>query len=405
MTASLLHRLSAVDNLRTVWKDFWPDIKSQKSFGVDGLTSSDFKRNLDSNLHRISNDLRATTYSFQKLRGCPILKKDGISYRLICIPTIQDRFVQRAIAKLLIGKAERLGLVNDASYGFAKSADGKARGLAQARDKSIELRASHQWAYKSDISAFFDRIPRAKLHEMVVQRLQISSMSELIRSAIDCEIEESDAGVLRVAKDAGIVPGLGVRQGMPLSPLFANVILRDFDRGMLRRGYHLVRYADDFIVFANSEKECWAIDGVVRKLLAPLGLSVPELGVEKSKTVIAKPEEEIEFLGLALVKIGAGYKLQITKKQIEKIKQTLGEYRDVDYLTKSNLTLWSVERALENKIAGYKAAYLCASNKSDLEKILEEASKNILLKIYTGIFGADVVRSLTKRQSSFLGIR
>lgn len=404
MSSNFLRQLSSFDNLKNSWDELWPNIKRQKSSGVDGATPKDFQKSLDSNLRDLSSSLRAGAFEFQPLRGCPVLKKDGVSHRLICIPTVRDRLVQRTLSKLLVSKAERLGLINEASYGFSKGIGGITRGLYEARNKAIELRAKHKWVYKSDISAFFDNIPRVILQDMVVKTLGIRSLSNLIKLAINCEIDPSDAAVNRIAKENGIAMGRGVRQGMPLSPLFANVVLRNFDRELLKRGAHLVRYADDFIIFADSEEECLEYDALARKLLKPLGLTILELGAPKTKTVIAAPDDDVEFLGLALSKTTSGYQLLITQKQFDKMKQVLGSYRDVDFLCKQGLAIHSVSRAIENKVSGYRAAYDCASNKDELREILDKSSKEILARIYSGIFGHGAVLKLTKKQSRFLGI-
>lgn len=49
-------------------------------------------------------------------------------------------------------------------------------------------------------------------------------------------------------------PLQGVRQGMPLSPLFANFYLCDFDDLIKKAGLNCIRYADDLIFFSDSEK-------------------------------------------------------------------------------------------------------------------------------------------------------
>jgi len=44
----------------------------------------------------------------------------------------------------------------------------------------------------------------------------------------------------------------GTMQGGPLSPLLANVILDDLDKGLEKRGLSFVRYADDFLACTCS---------------------------------------------------------------------------------------------------------------------------------------------------------
>jgi hypothetical protein len=46
----------------------------------------------------------------------------------------------------------------------------------------------------------------------------------------------------------------GVAQGSPLSPLFGNILLYDFDREFNGRGLICVRFIDDFILLGDSER-------------------------------------------------------------------------------------------------------------------------------------------------------
>src|SRR5207249_2467844 len=85
----------------------------------------------------------------------------------------------------------------------------------------------------------------------------------------------------------------GTPQGGPLSPLLANVYLHRFDERMVQAGYGLVRYADDFVIFAKSESEASAALELARQVLeGEWGLRVhPE------KTRVVSVAHGFEFLG------------------------------------------------------------------------------------------------------------
>jgi retron-type reverse transcriptase len=89
--------------------------------------------------------------------------------------------------------------------------------------------------------------------------------------------------------------GRGIAQGAPISPLLANLYLHPFDRLMAVNGWHVVRYADDFVVLTASAPEAeWALKDVAR-LLKGRGLALnPE------KTQIVAPGGTFQFLGHAL---------------------------------------------------------------------------------------------------------
>ena len=106
---------------------------------------------------------------------------------------------------------------------------------------------------KTDISAFFDNIERVKLKGEIRKKIKISSLHKMIDDVIDLEIVTDDLSSNKKIRDAGIFEGKGVRQGMPLSPLFANLYLTDLDFKIKQMGYWAIRYADDIIFFSLIE--------------------------------------------------------------------------------------------------------------------------------------------------------
>lgn len=220
--------------------------------------------------------------------------------------------------------------------------------------------------------------------------------------AASCEIDETEGIVARVVKENGIVNGLGMRQGMPLSPVFANIILRDFDREMVERGLNMVRYADDFLVLADTEKECREADLIARELLAKKDFKLPPLDMEGSKTYVANPDEEIEFLGLAVVPVpGGSYQLLLTERQIEKVKREVNKLKDVKRLVREGIDITKLTRTLEFRIGGYLAAYKDAQNIQDLRVILEQCRTGILRSIFVAAFGEAGVQSLNPSMRKF----
>ena len=84
----------------------------------------------------------------------------------------------------------------------------------------------------------------------------------------------------------------GTPQGSVLSPLLANVYLHQFDRAMVRRGFSLVRYADDWCVAGRSRAEVERAREAAEQVLARLKLSLNE-----EKTRILPMDEGFIFLG------------------------------------------------------------------------------------------------------------
>ncbi len=67
----------------------------------------------------------------------------------------------------------------------------------------------------------------------------------------------------------------GTRQGLPISPLLANIALHVLGRGVERDGQRLgqlVRYCDDFVVLCPTAGRIGPSAGRMHAWLGPLGL-------------------------------------------------------------------------------------------------------------------------------------
>lgn len=404
MTRSCLESLSTRSSLNDAWQRFWRKSRRQTSSGIDYVTPASFNKRLETNLHTIRSEL-LRGYRYDALVAHSVPKPDGHKERIICVPTVRDRLVQRLLGEYLLDRGERFGIVNDASYGFIRGTEKKPRGVLAARNRAIDLRRQYPFAYKSDITSFFDRIPRDILFKQVIRIVRTPSLEQPLHGAIHCEIDLSNPTIQRKVHKAGIEQGLGVRQGMPLSPFFANIILKEFDKLFLLRGLHLVRYADDFIVLANSRKECLEIDRIARDTLEKLRFEIPEIDDARGKTRICEPQESVEFLGLSFAPTAGGdYALMITPAQINKIRRSLFVLKDIEHLQRQGINVVNLSRILENKIAGYRSAYpsSCIANSDLLATTLDQARSTILTSIFANIFGKESISQLSAAQKEFL---
>lgn len=84
----------------------------------------------------------------------------------------------------------------------------------------------------------------------------------------------------------------GAPQGAPLSPLLSNVFLHPFDLEITRAQLRLVRYADDFVVLCNSERDAAEALRTIESTLAQRRLTL-----NPDKTTIVPPSKSFEFLG------------------------------------------------------------------------------------------------------------
>jgi len=95
----------------------------------------------------------------------------------------------------------------------------------------------------------------------------------------------------------------GVAQGSPLSPLFGNILLNDFDLRLNDRGIACVRFIDDFVLLGRSEGSVARAFQSAHKMLSELGLSCHDpfsnvSSVEKASH--GRVEKGFVFLGYDL---------------------------------------------------------------------------------------------------------
>ncbi|MBV8736016.1 MAG: hypothetical protein JO007_01910 [Alphaproteobacteria bacterium] len=123
-------------NLAAIWKDYWGD-HHKSAPGTDGVTPQKFNEDLQKNLRSLRTDL-CNGYTYSALRGLSFPKKDPSKKRLICIPTVRDRLVQRALLKVIESKTPQLGIANEVSFGFVRRING---GAHNARKIATSLEA------------------------------------------------------------------------------------------------------------------------------------------------------------------------------------------------------------------------------------------------------------------------
>jgi retron-type reverse transcriptase len=398
MSQTALTGIASYSTLDKAWRSLYSRARpySRNTRGIDGVSINDFALDPKPQLRRLSVELSQGIFSFSPLRAHLIPKPNG-KERLICVPTVQDRIVQRALLEFLTTKYF-VRLANPISYGFIRH-----RTVKDAATVACQRRSSLPWVFKTDIASFFDQIDRSLLEKAIRRTVRERSLYPLLTAALDCEAEASSRNAERKIKAMGIKAGRGVRQGMPLSPLFANVILQDFDDAIIEAGYSAIRYADDLIFFADGEESCRAIHAFCRAQLRKIDLEIPDIG-PNSKSQIYKPVDPAEFLGLGLVREQSGYILRLMPDQIERIRREISQLQSIKELLSRRVTLANLGMHIQNRVTGYLSAYEGCTNVEDLEHALEELSQKILIAIYRDGLKINI-GSLSPEGRTFLGLR
>jgi RNA-directed DNA polymerase len=282
-------KILSKSNLRAAWNDARDSSPNAGRPGIDGITASRFAANLDHNLETLAGRLRRGQYGPSSLKAVFIPKPNSDKERMICIPTVSDRLIQRAIISYL-DKNRKFPIYNSSSFGFLRDL-----GTGAAINAAVKHRQLYDWCLKTDIESFFDKIPRQYLKTCVERALGKHSLVPIISKIIDCEVKPSIWNRSKIQKH-GIEMGAGIRQGMPLSPILANLVLSEFDNRIERNGKKMVRYADDIAVFFKTKKEAEEGHKFVSDTLAHIKLTIPGLS-DNSKTQLLGPSDPIDFLG------------------------------------------------------------------------------------------------------------
>lgn len=397
-------------NLHAVWKGAADNCGEGKAPGVDGQSAEKFKAALEDNIKAIRCAIINGQYQFERLKPYPIPKANGKT-RIICVPTVQDRLVQRAILKHITigserlrgaGRKDLLGATTNISYGVVK---GRDQGVLGAIDQAVKMRSNNPWILKTDISAFFDNIPRAHLIGMLQKKREAQSVLPLLIQIVNLEIDDRAKSTRDLMKKNKIEKGKGLRQGMPLSPLLANLILAPFDKKITGKGYKALRYIDDLIVFTNSREECEQAEQVVKTELKEIELSIPGLQEENSKTQIRAPADPVEFLGVEIYRQSeAKYATRIPAKVMTDKLEEIAKYGKYTHCVEEKLNLTTSLQRLHNIPKGYDSAYKHTTNLSDFLETLRAATDLARKSLLEDVFGEDYIDRLPKGRRDFLGL-
>lgn len=384
--------------IRAAWRNS-RDANSAKpgAPGVDHVSASKFASSLDANIHKIRTDIASYQYRHSLLRPAPV-KKDSGGYRIICIPTVRDQLVQRAIIRHL-SDDKRFPKSRRISYGFEK---GKSLGSAQKL--ATKLRNELEFVLKVDIVKFFDNIQRDRIEKILDRYISSKYIRSIIRDAVSCEIDESYSDAASIAAENGIERGRGLRQGLPISPLLTNLLLRDFDKKLDNSKFQAIRYADDIIVFCESKSECKVAFDFIRAELEMLKLEIPDLGTSR-KSLIVDHKQTVEFLGIEIRWKSSKYVTSPPYSKLPEIEKTMMETATIKSCKERGRNFWQTMQSLESIVIGHLSSLESVTDLTEFEKRLRSYQKKSQQQLLVELIGQSAAKNLSEDARKIFGIQ
>jgi retron-type reverse transcriptase len=204
--------------------------------GVDGVSSSSFRRHLQQNLDELHADLVVGSYRPLPLLRVLVAGKDG-SPCPYYVPTMRDRTAQAAVSNVLEPIFEALYQEDP----FSCRRTGCVRHAAHQVGRLHEN--GYRYVVNGAMDTFFDTVD----HEMLLGRtrtvLRDQGIVKWIGQWVKADVYGGES-VLRREE--------GLLRGAAITPLLANLVLDVLDGLLSGQGQQMVRYGTDLVVLAKK---------------------------------------------------------------------------------------------------------------------------------------------------------
>lgn len=350
---SLIDKVYRLSTLQAAWEQVQANGGAP---GIDRQSVEGFAANEQVYLSELAQDLEQGKYQAQAVRRVDIPKTGGKT-RPLGIPSVKDRIVQTAVKRVIEPIFEREFLPT--SYGFRPG-----KGCKDAlREVDGYLKGGYTHVVDADLQGYFDSIPHDLLKARVEEHISDGRLLDLL------------AGWLRQDIVKGLerwTPTGGTPQGAVISPLLANIYLHPLDQRMLKLGYKMVRYADDFVILCPSAQRAHAALEEVKAWVAENSLTL-----HPDKTHIGDCQiagQGFEFLGY---RFEAG-KRWVRKKSLQGFKDKVREKTSRTRGESLSVIIADLTPMIRGWYGYFKHAY--RSTFSDLDGFIRRRLRSILRK-------------------------
>jgi len=301
LTHSFYAKLLAV---RTICQN-----KGKRTAGVDGEKWLTSKTKMNAAL-----SLSDKKYKAKPLKRVYIEKPGKKKKRPLGIPTMYDRAMQALYAFALGPVAEVTADI--ASFGFRKYRS--AQDACEQAFNCLCRKYSAKWILEGDIKGCFDNINHQWLLDNIL--MDRSILTQFLKAGF-------------VYKHHLNPTKAGTPQGGIISPILANMTLDGIESVISSRYYsgkswksrnpkkvNFLRYADDFIVTADSEETAKEIMELIELFLKERGLELSE-----EKTLITHIDKGFDFLGWNFRKYNGKLLIKPSNKSIDSVTRKISD--------------------------------------------------------------------------------
>jgi RNA-directed DNA polymerase len=310
-----VHSLIGRITIELMRKAFKAVKRNRGAAGIDKISIEMFEENLEMNLLSLMGEIKKGLYEPIPLKRVFIPKGKG-ALRPLGIPSVRCRIGQEVIRRLINSTFDSRFHPN--SYGFRPG-----RNCHQAVKRVVDYaRQGYRYVVDADIKGFFDNIPHHLIMESVAAKIADGKVLSLIERFLK-------SGVMEEGKFNPTTRG--TPQGGVISPLLANIVLDHLDWHLEKRGYKVVRYADDFVILCKTLPQAERALNDAKELLTKM-----ELELSPEKTHIRHYNDGFDFLGFSI----SARSVKIRQKSEEKFKTKI---RDITQRS-HNLELKVIEK-------------------------------------------------------------
>lgn len=289
-------------------------LKDARFIGLDGISTSSFKRDVDAEISLINRKALGGEFGFTRFREKLILKTSQKRPRQISIPTVRDAIALRALCDHLSYQFKecRMRPPHDCTKRVAIAAKN-----AGASDRFLRL----------DVVNFYPSIN----HEILAAQLRNKGADVRTIALIERAITNP------TGFDNGDASEVGVPQGLSISNILSMLYLEGLDSHFSKM-YQYFRYVDDVLLIVSEAEALSVHNEVADYMRSELALKTHELDPKQpAKTAITPVEAGTEYLGYHISSTGLRIRERSYKKMFRAI---VGCLRPLKGTARTDQVLW-----------------------------------------------------------------